>query len=57
MRSSIFCTVTRYYHGDQIKEDEMGGVALMGRREMRTEFWLENLKVRDHSEELGVGGG
>jgi hypothetical protein len=23
---------------------------------MRTKFWLGNLKGRDHSEELGVGG-
>jgi hypothetical protein len=23
---------------------------------MNTKFWLESLKVRDHSEDLGVGG-
>jgi len=23
---------------------------------MRTRFWSENLKARDHSEDLGVGG-
>jgi len=32
-----------------------GYVACMG-REMYTKFWLENLKGRDHSEYLGVGG-
>jgi len=25
-------------------------------REMHTEFWSENLKVRDYSEDLGVEG-
>jgi len=29
-------------------------VVYMG--EMHTIFWLENLKVRDHSEDLGVDG-
>jgi hypothetical protein len=27
-----------------------------GGREMQTEFWSENLKVRDHLEDLGVDG-
>jgi hypothetical protein len=26
----------------------------LGRREMRTGFWLESLKRRDHSEDLGI---
>jgi hypothetical protein len=33
-----------------------GHVARMGRREMFTEFWLGSPKVRDHLEDLGVGG-
>jgi hypothetical protein len=28
----------------------------MGRRGMRTGFWWENKKARDHSEDLEVGG-
>jgi hypothetical protein len=28
----------------------------MERGEMHTIFWLENLKGRDHLEDLGVGG-
>jgi hypothetical protein len=27
-----------------------------GKREMHTEFWLVNLKERDHLEELGTDG-
>jgi hypothetical protein len=35
----------------------MGGACnAHGRCEMRTEFWLESLKGRDHSEDLGVDG-
>jgi hypothetical protein len=29
-------------------------VARMGRREMRTKFWLEGLKGGDHSQNLGA---
>jgi hypothetical protein len=31
-------------------------VSRKGRWEMRTKFWSENLKGRDHSEDLGVDG-
>jgi hypothetical protein len=31
-------------------------VACMGRGEVFTGFWLKGLKVRDHWEDLGVGG-
>jgi len=35
----------------------MGGhVARMGRSEMYTRYWSENLKGRDHSQDLGVDG-
>jgi hypothetical protein len=35
----------------------MGHVAYMGERgEMHAEFWSENLKGRDHSEDLGIDG-
>jgi hypothetical protein len=33
----------------------MGGVrSTHGRREIHTKFWLDNLKGRDHSEDLDV---
>jgi hypothetical protein len=41
----------------EIESRRMGGVghvACMG--EMSNTFWLENLKGRDHSEDLGVDG-
>jgi hypothetical protein len=31
-------------------------VARMGVMEMHTQFWSENVKKRDHSEDLGVDG-
>jgi hypothetical protein len=35
------------------RDDEMGGyVAVLRRLKMHTIFWLENLKGRDHSEDL-----
>jgi putative hemolysin len=33
-----------------------GHVARMVRREMRTKFWMESLKGRDHAKDLGVDG-
>jgi hypothetical protein len=33
-----------------------GHVACMGRGEMFTGFWLGGLEVRDHWEDLGIGG-
>jgi hypothetical protein len=37
-------------------EGKMGGACSMcgGDEKMRTKFWLESLKGRDHSEDLGV---
>jgi hypothetical protein len=41
--------------GDQIK-DEVGGTWLpWGRGEVFTGFWLGDLKVRGHWEDLGIG--
>jgi hypothetical protein len=44
--------------GHKIKEDEIGGACSTNviRCEMHTKFWSENLKRRDHPEELGVDG-
>jgi hypothetical protein len=41
----------------QVKKDEMGGACSMHVEvRMCTEFWLESLKGRDHSADLGVSG-
>jgi hypothetical protein len=48
---------TKYYYGDQIKKDEMDGEcsAHGGKGEIRT-FWLQSLKGRNHSKDLGADG-
>jgi len=58
MRSFIVCTISRYYCGDQIKEHEMGGTCSTDEKDEKTHtiFWLENLKGRDHLQDLGVDG-
>jgi hypothetical protein len=49
--------LTKYYLGDQIKEDEMESVDdTWGRREMHTGFWWGKLKKRGHLKDIGVGG-
>jgi hypothetical protein len=47
------------YYGDQIEEDERGRACRMQEREMKNayKFWLENMKGRNHSENLGVDRG
>jgi hypothetical protein len=48
---------TKYYSGAQIKDGKMGGSCSMNDRdEKRIIVLLENLKRRDHSEDLGVDG-
>jgi hypothetical protein len=44
--------------GDQFKESEMSGACSMHGRDRKCaqNFWLENLKGRDHSAEAVVGG-
>jgi hypothetical protein len=37
-------------------KDEMRGICSTQGKEMHTIFWLEILKERDHSEDLGVDG-
>jgi hypothetical protein len=51
-------TSPKYYSDDQIKEDETGGEMLHGMEigEVSKIFWSENLKGRDHLEDLGVDG-
>jgi len=51
-----FVRFTKCYYGDQIKEDEMGGLySTYGWDEKWMQNgWSGNLKGRDHSEERGV---
>jgi len=37
--------------------NEIGRICSTNGREIHTTFWSENVKERDHSEELGVDGG
>jgi hypothetical protein len=37
-------------------ENEMGGTCSKPGREIHSELWLENLKERNHLEDLGVDG-
>jgi hypothetical protein len=50
--------LTKYYYGDEINEDEMGGACSMpsGSLEMCTKYWFKGLKGRDHSQDQGVDG-
>jgi len=55
MMSFTTCTLCQILF-NKIK-DEMGRACGMhGTREMHTIFWLENLKGRDHFEDLGTDG-
>jgi hypothetical protein len=43
----------------EVKSKKMTGaghLACMGQMRMHTKFWLEGLKGRDHSEDLGIDG-
>jgi hypothetical protein len=48
-------SLPRYHYDDQIKGDEMGGTC-SAHGEVRTQFWLENLEGRGHSDDVGVDG-
>lgn len=50
--------VTRYYLGDQIKENEIGGAGSMygGEERCRHRFWLGNLRKRHHLDDTGING-
>jgi hypothetical protein len=49
--------MTKYYSGNQIKKNEMGGVcSTYGGREVPTGFWWGDLKGGDHLGDPGVDG-
>jgi hypothetical protein len=39
-----------------MKRQDGGGNRIMRSCTVHTKFWLESLKERDHSEDLGIGG-
>jgi hypothetical protein len=49
---------SKYYQGQQIKENEMGRACAYGGggREMHSGFWWGILKERDHLEDLDIDG-
>jgi hypothetical protein len=51
-----FIITVKIYKGEQVKGDEMGSTCSMHRQEMHTKIWSENLKGRDHSDDIGVDG-
>jgi hypothetical protein len=48
--------LTKYYSGDQIKKNEMGGPCGTYRRRggLHTAFWRGNLRETDNFEDLGL---
>jgi hypothetical protein len=49
--------LTRYYSGDQIKKNEMGGTcSTYGDRTGAYMVWWGNLRKRDHLEDQGLDG-
>jgi len=54
----MICTPPKYYSGDQIEKNEIGGACskYWGRGEMYAKFWWDNLREKDHFEDRGVGG-
>lgn len=48
---------TKYYPGDEMKKNEMGGAhGTRGRQEVHTEFSWGNPKEKYHLEDLDVSG-
>lgn len=52
-----FVLLTKYYSGDPMKADEMGGTCgtYEEKREMRTGFWWGNVNQRDNVQDLRIG--
>jgi hypothetical protein len=48
--------LAKYYHGYQLKGNEMGGECGTYGGEVRAGFWQGNLSEVDHLEDLSVGG-
>jgi len=53
----LFALFTKYYLGDQMKNEMGGECNTYGGGKVYTGFWWGNLKERDHLEDLGVDGG
>jgi hypothetical protein len=56
VRSFITVHFTKYYQGDQIKENEMDEACGTHGNMGNTTFWSGNLRGRDHFEDLDVDG-
>jgi hypothetical protein len=54
MKSFITCTLYHVINSRMMRW--AGHVTCMGEMRSARTVWLESLKVRDHSEELGVNG-
>jgi hypothetical protein len=54
----IYTLITKYYYGNQISEDVMGGTCSMQGSDEKCiqHFSQKNLKRRYHLEDLGVDG-
>jgi len=57
MRNFILACFTKYYSGNQIKEDEMDReCSTHSRDEKCVQYLLENLEGRDHFEDPDIDG-
>jgi hypothetical protein len=59
LRSFIFCTYPQISLADQVKAHEVDRLCCMrgrGDKSVRTRFWWESPKERDHSEDQGIDG-
>jgi len=58
MRSLMNCTPLKYYSGDQIEKNEIGGACsnYWGRGKMYTRLSWGNPRERDQFEDRGTGG-
>jgi hypothetical protein len=54
---NVLVIITKYYSGDQIKKNEMGGACnRYGGGDVNSGFWWGNQRERDHLEDRGLDG-